>query len=247
VAPGAAFCPHCGSRQAGHAAAEIPAPAKRLRGGSGSWKGLKRLLAFYGALMACSLALGLSLHLDDSPWFTVGFSAVWIALTLGFLAREWNAVKGAFRPRRPKAADLLLIAAASAGAVLVLQGYFALLGRLGWAMTKTGSDTLRAGWPLWSVFLLDSLEPGFIEEVAFRGILQTRLSQIVSRNEALVIQAALFSILHLSPAIFISHFIMGLLLGWVRQKSGHVYYGMLLHMGWNAYVIWEGLGHRVAA
>jgi membrane protease YdiL (CAAX protease family) len=247
VAPGAAFCPHCGSRQAGHERADGAAPTKRPRGGSGSWKGLKRLLAFYGVLMACSLALGLALHLDDSPWFTVGFSAIWIGLTLGFLAREWNAVKGAFRVRRAKGTDLLLIIGASAFAVLVLQGYFALLVRLGWEMSKTGSDTLGAGWPLWSVFLLDSVEPGLIEEVAFRGILQTRLSQIVSRNEALVIQAALFSILHLSPAIFISHFIMGLLFGWVRQRSGHVYYGMLLHMGWNAYVIWEGLGHRVPA
>jgi membrane protease YdiL (CAAX protease family) len=86
-----------------------------------------------------------------------------------------------------------------------------------------------------------SLVPGVVEEVAFRGVLQTRLSKILTQKEALLLQAALFSVLHLSPAIFVSHFVMGLLLGWVRMKTGHIYYGMLLHMAWNALVLLQEL------
>jgi membrane protease YdiL (CAAX protease family) len=30
---------------------------------------------------------------------------------------------------------------------------------------------------------------------------------------------------------------MGLVLGWARLRTGKVYYGMLLHMSWNAFVL----------
>lgn len=99
----------------------------------------------------------------------------------------------------------------------------------------------KAHWPVWSIFALISVEPGIVEEIAFRGIIQTKLAEILSTREALLLQAALFSVLHLSPAIFVSHFVMGLLLGWVRLRSRHIYYGMILHAAWNAICVLKEL------
>src|SRR5579859_7343479 len=96
-----------------------------------------------------------------------------------------------------------------------------------WGLYNMSAKYVKAGWPLWAILGTISVEPGVFEEIAFRGIIQTKLSRILSVKEALIIQAALFSILHLNPMIFVSHFVMGLLLGWVRLRSGHVYYGML--------------------
>jgi uncharacterized protein len=95
------------------------------------------------------------------------------------------------------------------------------------------------GWPFWSVFILICLMPGIFEELAFRGYIMSRLEKAGNVREALIIQAAMFSILHLLPGVFITHFIFGLILGAVRLRSGSLYPGMLIHIAWNGIVIIE--------
>lgn len=239
LGPRAAFCIHCGKAVSGVAApgvGQLVPLIGRSRGGSASWPAMRRLLYFYSALMACSLALGLVSSLGPAPVLDVAFSGVWIGITLWFLRTEWAQVSSTFRWSRQRAQPWTLVGAAVLVAVF-LEVYFSAFDFLGMHVAQSSRPYLDAGWPVWSIFIMVSIEPGVIEEVAFRGILQTRLAKITTRNEALVIQAALFSILHLSPAIFISHFVMGLFLGWVRQRTGRVYAGMLLHMAWNAWVL----------
>lgn len=96
---------------------------------------------------------------------------------------------------------------------------------------------LEHGWPLWSAWLLVSVIPGVFEELAFRGVVQQRLTALVGSREAVLAQAAMFSILHLSPLIFLSHFVMGCTLGWLVHRTHSLYPGMVLHMGWNAAVL----------
>jgi membrane protease YdiL (CAAX protease family) len=71
--------------------------------------------------------------------------------------------------------------------------------------------------------------PAVIEEVTFRGVIQTSPEHVVNRRGTWLIQAALLSILHLLPAIFLSHFAMGLCFGILRNRSKSLYPGMLLH------------------
>lgn len=130
----------------------------------------------------------------------------------------------------------LLVIGASAFGVLI--GYFELLGALG----LPGGDSylrpyLDAGWPTWTAYAQISLYPAIVEELAFRGFIQTRLERVLSRNDALILQAAMSSILHLSPIILVSHFLMGLAFGLLRITTGRLYAGMLLHAAWNAYCL----------
>ena len=85
--------------------------------------------------------------------------------------------------------------------------------------------------------MLISLLPGIVEEVGFRGIIQSLLARITGAREAWLIQAALFSILHLSPLMFPDHFLMGLCLGYLRSRSRSLYPGIALHASWNALVL----------
>jgi membrane protease YdiL (CAAX protease family) len=93
------------------------------------------------------------------------------------------------------------------------------------------------------VFLTISIAPAIVEELTFRGLIQSSLERVFSVRDALLIQAALFGILHLLPFMFPSHFLMGLCFGFLRNRSRSLYPGMLMHAAWNAWVISSEL-HR---
>jgi membrane protease YdiL (CAAX protease family) len=115
--------------------------------------------------------------------------------------------------------------------------YFEIFATLGVPSLPLAKPYLTAGWPLWSAYLLISVAPGLLEELALRGYVMTRLDRLLTPNETLVVQAALFAVLHFAPLIFPSHFVMGVILGVARRKSGSLYPGMLVHAGWNALVL----------
>ena len=76
-----------------------------------------------------------------------------------------------------------------------------------------------------------------LEEITFRGLIYQKLKSIMSDKESLFIQASLFSVLHLMPTIFISHLVMGLFLGWLRQQTDGLYMSIIFHIAWNSYVL----------
>jgi membrane protease YdiL (CAAX protease family) len=123
----------------------------------------------------------------------------------------------------------------------VLGAYFAALEHAGVPLLKVTAKFQRWHWPLWSIFALDSLAPAVFEEVAFRGVLQSSIESVLGRRSAWLIQGALFSILHLDPIIFVSHFMMGLAFGFLRLKSNSLYPGMVAHAVWNSLAIAEEL------
>jgi membrane protease YdiL (CAAX protease family) len=97
------------------------------------------------------------------------------------------------------------------------------------------------GWPPWSAVVLLVACPAICEEVAFRGFLQERLTALMGGRDALL-QAMLFAIPHMSPVVLPSHFPMGVCLGWLRNRTGSLVPGMLVHGAWNLTVIMqEGL------
>src|SRR5262249_29823785 len=132
-------------------------------------------------------------------------------------------------------------AAAAALAVLVVV-YFGAVRALGFETVSYSEPLLSRGWPVWSIFVLVSLAPGILEEIAFRGVVLERLRGVVAARDALVIQAALFAVLHLSPLVFPSHFAIGIILGWLRQRTKSLYPGMLVHAGYNAILVAMELG-----
>jgi len=120
---------------------------------------------------------------------------------------------------------------------LFMTAYMSLL-----ELTRVGVESYvtpfrDAGWPMWTAFLLISVHPAIFEEFAFRGVIQERLGLVMQPRDTLIVQAAMFSVLHMLPLIFVSHFVLGLALGWLRLRTGSLLPCMLVHGLWNAWVL----------
>jgi membrane protease YdiL (CAAX protease family) len=79
--------------------------------------------------------------------------------------------------------------------------------------------------------------PAFSEEIGFRGLLQPMLSSALGRPRAIWLVALLFAGIHLSVYSFPYLLLVGLLLGWVRDRTASLYPGMVIHALHNWFVV----------
>jgi membrane protease YdiL (CAAX protease family) len=107
------------------------------------------------------------------------------------------------------------------------------------------SATVAQGIPpdrmreLLPVFALIALADGFMEELLFRGLFLKRLGRFVGDNWANVVTATVFTFVHLQiaqltmfpVALLMIDFLLGLLFGYIMQKTGSVLAPALVHAG----------------
>jgi len=108
-------------------------------------------------------------------------------------------------------------------------GYHRLLMYIMQVKPENPFEELQAKVPAYVMILVISVLPGITEEIAFRGLLQTWLQRALGNWWGLVLASALFAALHLNVLSFPYLMLIGMLLGWVRQKTGSLYPGMLMH------------------
>ncbi|MFT6908770.1 MAG: membrane protease YdiL (CAAX protease family) [Oleiphilaceae bacterium] len=206
-----------------------------------AWKDLKLILVFYILTLAVSLIYGLISYVITSPKLEFVYWSAYIIIVLVFLKLTWSETKPVFKFYKSEMKVVFELIGITICAYGFLKGYFYLFEYFQWPTLNTVDGYLTVNWPIWSFFVLSAALPAIFEEIAFRGIIQTNLAKVLTNSEALIIQAALFSVIHISPIIFISHFVMGLLVGWIRFRVGHIYYGIILHFLWNSAVIFSEL------
>jgi uncharacterized protein len=254
VTRAARFCRGCGRALSVEAAPVEGAPPAVARANEASvgnplhtsaqpeaqdWKDLRSLLVLYAGLLAAAgcVALGHALQIASEPELDVAFSlasALWIGLH-ALTKRHWlDAYWGWPRATLQGAA---ILAGVGVLAVLTLLTYFAAIEALGFPLLSMSAPYQQAGWPLWSIFVLIALVPAIFEEIAFRGLIYAGLQRVLSARDALLVQAMAFSVLHLSPLIFLSHCLLGLLFGMLRDATRSLYAPMLAHAAWNAFVL----------
>ncbi|MEZ5988253.1 MAG: lysostaphin resistance A-like protein [Planctomycetota bacterium] len=222
VGPEDRFCGACGL-----ALDDIRALIQRRRERSGHagrmadahrWMRLKAAIVLWVGLLLATLALGLVMQALDSTHPAIelpflAFDSLWI---LAFCSYDRGVLLGLLRWPRPFPAAAMVIAAGVGFAGM--QGYFEVLERLGLDMLSYLEDYEVAGWPLWTAFATVVVWPAVFEELAFRGFLQARLGEVMRARDAWIVQAGMFSVLHLLPASS-EYFFMGLVLGWMRDRS----------------------------
>jgi sodium transport system permease protein len=93
-----------------------------------------------------------------------------------------------------------------------------------------------AGEPLGLVLLSVALVPAVCEELLCRGVLLPAFA-VPRRAVGIVVSAALFALLHLSPYRFVPTFLLGLSLGFVTVVAGSVVPAVILHLLHNASVL----------
>ncbi|ULQ51345.1 CPBP family intramembrane glutamic endopeptidase [Flavihumibacter fluvii] len=89
-------------------------------------------------------------------------------------------------------------------------------------------------FPKISMLLLIAFFPAFSEELAYRGVIQSGLLKIMHSRQAVVMTALLFAIIHMSIISFVWLLPFALFLGYVRQRTHTIWYGIFIHFFFNA-------------
>lgn len=201
------------------------------------------VLALLGILLGGCLMGGLFIHpepgkpidaaaLMSEPWFLIGSAAI---SQVALLLAVWK-LPGAFqdvgpagwrervqwRPERFSLVDILLTAMGTmtVGAVaLSVLSAFSIKGGILTGMSGVARDTEASGFA-W-LLLFGAIAPGFAEELAFRGLLQSRLIERWGVAAGIVISSAIFGAYHFDLRQGLMAMTMGLWLGWCahRQRS----------------------------
>ena len=217
-----------------------PSSLRRFRKRSDSlWNLYKSVLLIWVYILALNGIYGFYSHFteDTSPLTELIVVVIELVIIALFLWNDRITLAPIFK-RTGFSKDTWWWPFAALGAVWIFMTlYFTCVEYIGFETISYLDDYVEHGWPLWSAFIMVSLVPGVLEELMFRGFIMSRFLSIMKPVDAIILQGAMFSVLHLLPMVFISHFVMGATIGFVRWKTKSIYPCILLHMAWNAYIL----------
>ena len=188
----------------------------------------------YGLLLLTSFCFGIAYSVDPTGDFIAWESLVGGIVICAFAVPFRSEILALLRPSTFDRNARKTLAIATVIQFALLGTVFYLLEQTGIPFERITDEMQRHDYALWQLLVLYSLAPAVLEEIAFRGIIFDRLRRVLGEREGWLVQAALFSVLHLSPVIFPTHFAMGLIFGWLRIRSRSLIPGMILHAAWNA-------------
>ena len=241
--PGAKECAEC------HAALASAAAAKDARTWGIRQPTLGVMVLVPTAVLIASLALVIPLAIAAVVSSTL-LGLLQVALVWLLAIRTWPppwALVGFIRPRTSLRHSAMLAAAALVCSLGFAQLYTMAALALGWdfLMPPEIPDglLLPGGWVVFSALALAVWTP-IAEETFFRGFIQRGLSNRWPVIPTLVVSAAVFSALHLAPALLLPVFVTGLLLGWLYHRTGSVWPCIAVHAAQNLVAVlsaWLGL------
>lgn len=201
-------------------------------------RSLKPALTLYSLLMLSSFVAGVVSGFADVPVIaSVSVTAFDMICVVLFSLLYPLELPDLLSIKRLSLRRLIEVALFAVIFFVLFESAFTLLEWLTVPFIKMSQLYIEAGLNVWTILILLSVLPAFLEELAFRGVIQSGLERVLTRAEACIIQAALFSVIHLSPIIFPTHFAMGLAFGWIRIRTRSLYPSILMHMLWNAWAV----------
>jgi membrane protease YdiL (CAAX protease family) len=229
----ALFCARCGTR----ISAVEPEPQAGIEPAAPSvdrWQELRVVGWLYGLLLGTSFFFGIAYFVNPTGDFGAWDTLIGGIVICAFAVRYREEVLALLRLSSFDRDARKMLAIATVIQFGLLGTVFYLLEHTGIPFERITEEMERHDYALWQLLALYSLAPAVLEEIAFRGIIFDRLSRVLGEREGWLVQAALFSVLHLSPVIFPTHFAMGLIFGWLRVRTRSLIPGMILHAAWNA-------------
>lgn len=76
-----------------------------------------------------------------------------------------------------------------------------------------------------------------LEEIIFRGYMLNRMLRFFDEKKAVYITAALFALCHVNIIWILYSFVLGIILGRTAMKKDNIFYGILLHGGFNLFSV----------
>lgn len=238
-------CPHCGRAQPGGASfcsacgfefraprfdAEPPPPVPSWdrRAGLQGRPAIRVVVAIL-AVLAASIPL-LFLARDTTALLLV--DALLAAVVLACVALE----RGALAPALTASGGWWLALAVPAAYAVQAIGwiYQRILAR---GLGEAHEGHPFAEMPVWVQWISVVAVAGVFEELAFRGVFLRSAKHFLRPVAAHLLTAAAFAAIHFNPPLFPYHFLVGLTLGGLRERSGSLWPPILMHAAHNAAVL----------
>ena len=112
-------------------------------------------------------------------------------------------------------------------------GFHEFVRYLGARESFTVKGLMEGGLSWDSIIFFLCFCPAVLEELAFRGLVQHWLQVALRPGRAILLASALFTVLHFSILSAPYLFLVGLLLGWAKWKTGSLYPSMAIHFAHN--------------
>jgi len=92
---------------------------------------------------------------------------------------------------------------------------------------------------IWGEILRIVIVAPLVEELLFRGVIMSGFIKNYSKTGAIIYSALLFALFHLNPWQFPATFLLGIILGFVRIRTGSVLACILGHSIHNGVILWS--------
>lgn len=211
---------------------EFDMSRKPLRRWDGGHAMLYFILAALTSLVAALLMVGIGgFYLSVIISETVVFALIPLALRFLF-DTGW----ATWTRRANVKAEFWVWCLAAVGSFAVVQSNLPVLLDRVWPIPKEQFEFFRQHLAAGSarefalLLLVAALIPGICEEIAFRGLVHTGLRRSFGTNHAIIWGGAMFALLHLNPWNFIGLWSFGSLLGYLRERTGSIYPGIVAHV-----------------
>ncbi|MFW6367195.1 MAG: CPBP family intramembrane glutamic endopeptidase [bacterium] len=192
--------------------------------------------------IVCVLFIGVVLHgtifvsIEQKALLTrvLSLALAGVALVWGVFHRQTLAAQ----LRRP--GFLQWEAWAALGALAVLLPLNAALSEFFHALEPGREDFYQQFFGSFStgeVVLYFCLLPAVIEEILFRGLLQHWMQLALSPYKAIIYTSALFALIHVSVVTAPYLFLLGVVLGWSKWRTGSIYPAIAIHFIHNYWVL----------
>lgn len=234
------FCPFCGkSRKELRKVQDDNQILREVRRETESgWNKISTMAAFYGVLLAANFVVAWILSDVKHWWPMLAADLVLILVSIIYGTAERKLLCGQFTPTVPLT-RLLAFSGLALGTfgLTVACNFLAtwILGLTDYPETAQGLERLEdAAVPLAVLVVSICMVPGIFEEIFFRGLIQGTLETLMTSKEAWLAQAVIFAIAHVNPLGFFTYLVMmGLVLGWLRNRTKSLLPGILVHFSHN--------------
>lgn len=235
--PDARFCPACGAPTDAEVARGLAAAAASRRATARALQAIA--IVFCGTLLALVLPLlllGIASLADPTAYYALYYALLVPPASLAL----WRLGPGALRGSLAGGcAPGWLVLGFLLGPPLLWIGHVyveALVGLLG----GDGGATFPFEDPL-TLWIVVAILPPLVEEYVDRGLLWEASRRILSPARTLLLTSLLFTFMHGLQGSYLSYphrFLGGLVLGWLRLRSGSLLPGIAAHFTWNGTWVW---------